>query len=170
VVWRTQLFSGSLSGLQPLLRFQSEALFHSIAPALPLLEIAMRAVGLIAVLMALGLVRPAWSQDKVYAALNANNEGNLQVRWGATEAEAKERAAEACRQVSKTCSSDPASTNVLDDVFVYYCCTAPVFSCASPPHETRERAIEEAKTMMSTRGYQSCTPRAYYSARTGAKQ
>ena len=131
----------------------------------------MRPVAMVVALTALAFVAPASSQDtKVYAALNANNEGNLQVRWGATAAEAKQRAAEACRDVSKTCSNDPASTNELDDVFVYYCCTAPAYSCATPSHESRERAVEEARAMMSTRGYSACTPRAYYSARTGAKQ
>ena len=117
----------------------------------------MRPVAMVVALTALAFVAPASSQDsKVYAALNANNEGNLQVRWGATAAEAKQRAAEACREVSKTCSN--------------YCCTAPAFSCATPSHESRERAVEEARAMMSTRGYSACTPRAYYSARTGAKQ
>lgn len=131
----------------------------------------MRPVAMVVALIALAFAAPAASQDsKVYAALNANNEGNLQVRWGATATEAKQRAAEACRDVSKTCSNDPASTNELDDVFVYYCCTAPAFSCATPSHESRERAVEEARAMMSTRGYSACTPRAYYSARTGAKQ
>ena len=130
----------------------------------------MRRVGMIAGLMALACVGPAASQDaKIYAALNANYEGNLQVRWGATAAEAKQRATEACRQVSQTCASDPAFTNMLDDVFIHYCCTAPGFSCASPAHELRERALEEAQSMMAARGYFACTPRGYYSARTGGK-
>jgi hypothetical protein len=130
----------------------------------------MRRIGIVAGLIALACVGPASSQDgKIYAALNANYEGNLQVRWGATAIEAKQRATDACKQVSQTCASDPAFTNVLDDVFIYYCCTAPGLSCAAPPHESRERALEEAQSMMAARGYSACAPRAFYSARTGGR-
>jgi len=93
----------------------------------------------------------------------------LQVRWGATEAEAKQRAVEACRQVSNTCAG-AGVTNRLDDVFVYYCCTEPRFGCATPPHATRERALQTVKKQMSSAGFSSCTVHAYYSARTGEKQ
>src|ERR1044072_3247437 len=101
----------------------------------------MRPVAMVAALIALAFAAPAGSQDsKVYAALNANNEGNLQVRWGATAAEAKQRAAEACREVSKPSPNDPPSTNEVDVFFVYSCCAAPAVSCAPPSHESRERA------------------------------
>ena len=87
----------------------------------------------------------------------------------ATEAEAKQRAVEACRQVSNTCAG-AGVTNRLDDVFVYYCCTEPRFGCATLPHATRERALQTVKKQMSSAGFSSCTVHAYYSARTGEKQ
>ncbi|KAB2916291.1 MAG: hypothetical protein F9K29_11820 [Hyphomicrobiaceae bacterium] len=114
---------------------------------------------------------PARSQQSGdFAAVAANNEGNLQVRWGRTEAEAKQRAAEACRSVSRTCSSDPAHTNQLDDVFAFMCCNKPHFSCGSPPHESRGMATREARQLMTSRGYSDCTVRAFFSARTGKRQ
>ena len=96
-----------LDGLQLLRRFQAGCFFLPLPVRWLPLEIDMRPVAMVVALTALAFVAPASSQDsKVYAALNANNEGNLQVRWGATAAEAKQRAAEACREVSKTCSND----------------------------------------------------------------
>jgi hypothetical protein len=115
-----------------------------------------------------GLCRTGIVLDsKVYAALNANNEAACRCAGGDRSQPSSARGPAGRVEPAV---NDPASTNELDDVFVYYCCTAPAFSCATPSHESRERAVEEARAMMSGRGYSACTPRAYYSARTGAKQ
>ena len=105
-----------------------------------------------------------------YAAVAANKEGNLLVRWGKTEQEAKQKAAAACKNISSTCANDPASTNQLEDVFAYVCCNKPQYSCGNSPHETREKAVKEVRDMMASHGYSECVVRAYFSAKTGKKQ
>jgi hypothetical protein len=131
----------------------------------------MRIAVIVATICAFALCGPAVAQSAGdFAAAAANNEGNLQVRWGKTAQEAKAKAAEACAKVSKTCASDPASTNILDDYFAWICCYRPHFSCASPSHETRDKATEEAMNMMSGRGYSDCSVRSFFSARTGKQQ
>ena len=128
----------------------------------------VRILGVIAAFAVTFLVSADAQEGSGFAAVAANNEGNLLVRWGKTEAEAKERAMRACANSSRTCA-DPASTAELDDVFVYYCCTSPRFSCAVPSHETREKAIEVGQGLMKQKGYSNCNARAFYSARNGKR-
>ena len=47
------------------------------------------------------------AQQRRWAALDANGEGSAPVMWGATEEEARQRAVEACKKVSKTCADQP---------------------------------------------------------------
>ena len=44
--------------------------------------------------------------------------------WGATEDEARQRAVEACKRLSKTCANGPAVTDDLKEVFAVMCCDA----------------------------------------------
>ena len=44
--------------------------------------------------------------------------------WGATEEEARQRAVEACKRLSKTCANGPASTNDMKEVFAVMCCSS----------------------------------------------
>jgi hypothetical protein len=122
------------------------------------------------VALCLCLAAPAWSQEKGdYAAVAANAEGSLLVRWGKTKEEARQRASRACENSSRTCTSDPASTNDLDDVFAYLCCTKPRFSCVSPPHENRAAAEKAARELAAKLKMSDCKVRAYFSARNGKK-
>ncbi len=131
----------------------------------------MRAIAFLAVCLVVAACGPAAAQNPgEYAAVAANSEGNLQVRWGKTAQEAKRLAVEACAKTSRTCANDPASTNLLDNTFAYVCCYRPNFSCAAPSNATREKAADTALAMMSRGGYSDCTVRAYVSARTGKPQ
>jgi hypothetical protein len=130
----------------------------------------MRGIVTIAACLVVAACSPVAAQSAGdYAAVAANNEGNLQVRWGKTVQAAKRSASEACTKVSKSCASDPASTNLLDNYFAYVCCYRPHFSCASPS-DTRDKAADRALNMMSKGGYSDCTVRSYFSARTGQQQ
>jgi len=129
----------------------------------------MKALGMIAALVVAFAISASAQEDMKFAAVAANNEGNLLVRWGKTEAEAIERASRACANSSNSCAKEPATTPELDDVFAYYCCTSPKLSCMVPSHETREKAVEVAQRLMKEKGYSSCRARAYYSARTGKR-
>ena len=128
-----------------------------------------RALGMIVALAVTVAVSASAQEDMKFAAVAANNEGNLLVRWGKTEAEAIERASRACANSSNTCAKQPATTPELDDVFAYYCCTSPNLSCMAPSHETREKAVEVAERIMKQKGFSGCRTRAYYSARTGKR-
>ena len=53
--------------------------------------------------------RPAPAQQR-WAAIDPNSESSSPVVWGPTEDEARQRAVEACKRLSKTCANGPAST------------------------------------------------------------
>lgn len=128
----------------------------------------MRRIAFATCCLAVSLVGGASAQDGGnIAALAANNEGNLQMQWGWSVAEAKQRASEACWRVSRTCANDPAHTIHLDDVFAYICCSTPRFACGNSPHESRQQALNEVIGMMSRNGFSNCSVRGYLSARTG---
>ena len=85
-------------------------------------------------LFLLGAGMSAWSQpapaQQRWAAIDPNSEGSSPVVWGATEDEARQRAVEACKRLSKTCANGPASTNDMKEVFAVMCCTQPRPGCA----------------------------------------
>ena len=74
--------------------------------------------------------RPAPAQQR-WAAVDPNSESSSPVVWGASEDEARQRAVEACKRVSKTCANGPASTQDLKEVFAVMCCTQPRVGCAA---------------------------------------
>ena len=47
-------------------------------------------------------------QQKRWAAIDPNSESSSPVVWGANEDEARQRAVEACKRLSKTCANGPA--------------------------------------------------------------
>src|SRR5215831_10831098 len=61
-----------------------------------------------AALIGLGICHSVAAQQRRWAALDPNGEGSSPVAWGATEEEARQRALEACKKVSKTCANGPA--------------------------------------------------------------
>lgn len=109
------------------------------------------------------------AQERRWAALLPNNEASSPVVWGATEAQARERAAAACRNVSRSCSTRASATPDIDDVFAVMCCTNPRLGCAVAVEATRATALESVKEIFDDAGFSNCTVRAYYSARTGAR-
>ena len=91
----------------------------------------MRAQCYLAVLLSLAVgasvvLRPAGAQQsKRWAAIDPNSEVSSPVVWGATENEARQRAIEACKRLSKTCANGPAVTDDLKEVFAIVCCEQP---------------------------------------------
>ena len=112
----------------------------------------------------------AATQQQPWAAVDPNSEGTSPVVWGATEEEARQRAVEACKRVSKTCANGPASTDELGDVFAVVCCTQPRAGCAVSAGSNRRQALKIAQGMFSEAGYKECSLRHYMSAASGKKQ
>ena len=104
------------------------------------------------------------------AALDANGEGSAPVMWGATEEEARQRAVEACKKVSKTCADGPASTHDLNEVFAIVCCTEPRRGCAVSAAANRRDAVKNVQAMFADAGYKDCSVQHYMSAATGNRQ
>jgi hypothetical protein len=128
--------------------------------------------GLFAILatVAVGLTGVAWAQQQRWAAIDPNREVSSGVVWGSTEAQAKERAVEACEKVSKTCASGPATTNDMDDVFAVMCCSRPKLGCAAAAADSREDASTSVRKNLTDAGFSSCSLRHYMSAGSGKKQ
>jgi hypothetical protein len=114
----------------------------------------------------------AWSQpsQQRWAAIDPNREGSSPVAWGPTENEARQRAIDACKRVSKTCANGPASTDTLDDVFAVMCCTRPSQGCAVSVAGSRQDAMKSLQKTFSDAGFSNCSLRHYLSAATGRKQ
>lgn len=119
-------------------------------------------------LLTLTPIAAAQNPGSKFAAVSAHTDGDLQVVWADTKQAADDLALKACQRKSSTCAR-PASTDVLDDVFALMCCTSPQLSCASPSHESKEKAEAVALKLLSDLGYSRCSVRAYYSARTGSR-
>lgn len=128
--------------------------------------------GLFAILVtaAMGMTGAAWSQQQRWAAIDPNREVTSAVVWGSTEAQAKDRAVEACEKVSKTCANGPATTNEMDDVFAVMCCSRPRLGCAAAAAESRGDASASVRKNLTEAGFSSCTLRHYMSAGSGKKQ
>ena len=122
---------------------------------------------LFACISLIGAARPSFAADE-YAAASVNEEGGIFFAWANTEAGAQEQAVSAYQRVSKTCNRDPGVTNELNDVFAYMCCRSPNYSCAASPHETKSKAEEVVRSVLSD--FTRCSIVGYYSARTGRKE
>ncbi len=126
------------------------------------------------VLFVLGAGMGAWSQpapaQQRWAAIDPNSEGSSPVVWGATEEEARQRAVEACKRLSKTCANGPASTNDMKEVFAVMCCTQPRPGCAISAAASRRDALKNVQEMFADAGYKDCSARHYMSAATGKRQ
>jgi hypothetical protein len=109
------------------------------------------------------------SADETWGAVDPNEEVSAPVVWGNTEAEAKQRAIDACGQVSQSCAGSPASTDDMNDVFAAMCCQRPHLGCAIGVGKTRNEALRAVRKTFSDAGYTNCGLRHYLSARTGGK-
>jgi hypothetical protein len=126
------------------------------------------------VLLVLAAAMSAWSQpapaQQRWAAVDPNSEGSSPVVWGATEDDARQRAVEACKRVSKTCANGPASTGDMKEVFAVMCCTQPRVGCAASAAANRRDALKNVQEMFADAGYKDCSARHYMSAATGKRQ
>jgi len=113
---------------------------------------------------------PVPAQQQRWAAIDPNGEGSSAVVWGASEDEARQRAVEACRKVSKTCAGGPASTHDLSEVFVVVCCNEPRRGCAASAAANRREAAKNVREMFADAGYKDCSVQHYMSAATGKRQ
>jgi hypothetical protein len=121
-------------------------------------------------LIVLGISHSVAAQQRRWAALDPNGEGSSSVAWGATEEEARQRAVEACRNVSQTCANGPASTHDLNEVFAIVCCTLPRRGCAAAAAANRREAAQNVQEMFAGAGYKDCSVQHYISAATGKRQ
>ena len=124
---------------------------------------------IVATAMAASLLSVA-AQQKRWAAVDPNSETSSPVVWGATEDEARQRAIDACRRVSKTCANGPAVTDDMREVFAVVCCTQPRAGCAVSAASNRREASKTVQQMFADAGYSGCAVRHYISAGTGKKQ
>ena len=113
--------------------------------------------------------RPAQAQQR-WAAVDPNSESSSPVVWGASEDEARQRAVEACKRLSKTCANGPASTQDLKEVFAVMCCTQPRVGCAASAAANRREALKTVQEMFADAGYKDCSVQHYMSAATGKRQ
>jgi hypothetical protein len=109
-------------------------------------------------------------QQKRWAAIDPNSETSSPVVWGANEEEARSRAVEACKRISKTCANGPAVTEDLREVFALVCCTKPKTGCAAAAAANKREASRNAQQMFSDAGYSDCSVRHFLGASTGRKQ
>ncbi len=116
-----------------------------------------------------GLVGRASAQEPRYAAVDANNEGSLQVVWDASKDGASEKAVSACNRVSKSCSGTASYTNEPKDVFAYMCCTRPRLGCSIGVGEDRTAALAMVRKTFSDAGFSQCTVKQYLSAESGKR-
>ena len=105
-----------------------------------------------------------------WAAVDPNSESSSPVAWGATEDEARQRAVESCKRVSKTCANGPASTSDMREVFVVMCCAQPKAGCAAAAAASRRDAQKNVQEMFADAGYKDCSVRHYMSAATCKRQ
>ena len=110
------------------------------------------------------------SAQQRWAAIDPNSEASSPVVWGANEDEARQRAVEACRRLSKTCANGPASTSNMRETFAVMCCTQPQVGCAVAAAPSRRDAQKNLRELFADAGYKDCAVRHHMSAATGRKQ
>ena len=115
------------------------------------------------------LLSQASAQQKRWAAIDPNHEASSPVVWADSEVQVRQRAIEACKRSSKTCASEPALTEEMDDVFAVMCCTQPRQGCAASVAATRQNALKVVQKIFADAGYSGCSLRHYISAGTGKK-
>ena len=135
----------------------------------------MRTRSLLALLLCLPAAmaaspQSAPAQQKRWAAVDPNSETSSPVVWGTTEEEARQRAIEACKRVSKTCASGPAVTDDMREMFAVVCCAKPRMGCAASAGTNRRDAAKGAQQMFADAGYLDCSVRHYIQAGTGKRQ
>lgn len=118
----------------------------------------MRLMTVIAILLACTGVASA--QER-WAAQASSNESNAPVAWGETREEASDNALAACRRVSDTCGSRPATTDNMKLTFITMCCAAPRIGCAITGSEAAARKI------FADAGFSSCRVTRRTNAGTG---
>jgi hypothetical protein len=116
------------------------------------------------------MLPPAVAQQKRWAAIDPNSEVSSPVVWGATEDEARQRAIDACKRLSKSCANGPAVTDDLREVFAVMCCEQPRTGCAASAAANRRDAARNVQRMFADAGYANCSVRHYFQAGTGKKQ
>jgi hypothetical protein len=126
--------------------------------------------GMLLLGLVFGLEARSQPGQQRWAAIDPNREASSAVAWGASEKEARQRAVEACRRVSKTCASGPASTDAPDDVFAVMCCTRPSQGCAVAVAGSRQEAAKAVRQTFADAGFSNCSLRHYLSAANGRKQ
>ena len=119
--------------------------------------------------LAMGWAAPALSQPR-WAAVDPNSDGSSPVAWGASETEARQRASEACKRLSRTCANGPAATADMTDVFAVVCCSKPRTGCAASAAATRREALHGLEKMFAEAGYSNCALKHYMSAASGKRQ
>ena len=113
---------------------------------------------------------PGAAQQKRWAAVDPNSETSSPVVWGASEDEARQRAIDACKRLSKTCANGPAVTDDMKEVFALVCCEKPRVGCAAAAAANKRDASRNAQQMFADAGYSDCSVRHYFQAGTGRKQ
>ena len=93
----------------------------------------------------IGAAGHAIAQQKRWAAIDPNSEVSSPVVWGTTEDEARQRAIDACKRLSKTCANGPAVTDDLKEVFAVVCCEQPRTGCAASAAANRRDAAKNAQ-------------------------
>jgi hypothetical protein len=112
----------------------------------------------------------AAQQLRRWAAIDPNSETSSPVVWGANEEEARNRATEACKRISKTCANGPAVTDDLREVFALVCCAKPKMGCAAAAAANKREASRNVQQMFADAGYSECSVRHFLGASTGKKQ
>lgn len=108
----------------------------------------------------------AAAQDR-WAAVAADNKAQSPVVWAGGKEQAISRALAACKRISNSCSSSPAATNQLSDVFTAMCCNNPRYGCAVGVGATREDSLKKVQKVFDDAGFSSCTVPRRMSAETG---
>jgi hypothetical protein len=99
---------------------------------------------------------PAYAAER-WAALASSNEAVAPIAWGKNQKAAAKAAFEACTAVSKTCSSNPATTNNSKAVFAEVCCLYPKMGCVAAAAKTAEDASKVGLSVIKKAGYSGCT-------------
>lgn len=113
--------------------------------------------------------QPAGAQQR-WAAIDPNSETSSPVVWAATEEEARQRAVEACKRVSKTCANGPVATRDMKEIFAVMCCNQPQIGCAVAAAASKRDALKNLREMFADAGYKDCAVRHYMPTATGRKQ
>ena len=110
--------------------------------------------------------RPAVAQQQRWAAIDPNSEGSSPVVWGATEDEARQRAVEACKRLSKTCANGPAVHRRHEGGVRRHVLRAAARRAAPPrPRPIGAMPPRTSQEMFADAGYTNCSVRHYMSGR-----